>query len=110
MEVAVLLPVLLAVVLITVQVAIHHHAVNTAQAAAAACAERAAGYDATLGDGVAAARSVLSQVNGLDDARVVAHLQPGAVRCVVTGSSPGLLTGGAAQIVRTASQPTERLG
>ena len=104
-----MLPLVLAVVFGTIQLAIWHHAVNTAHAAAAACVERARGYDSTAADGEATARRLLAQVRGLDAPTVAAIDDGREVRCVVGGRAPVLLAWGVGPISEAASLPKERL-
>ena len=105
---AIILPILLLVVLGTVQIAVWHHANNTARAAASACAERARGFDHSAGDGDAAARRTLEQVHGLSEATVAAVDDGFEVRCTVTGTAPTLVSLGPS-ISQTVTMPKERL-
>lgn len=107
-EMAIIVPVLLLVVLGTVQVAVWHHGDNTARAAAAACAERARGYDHNAGDGGAAARRTLDQVRGLSEVTVTAVDDGVQVSCTVSGTAPTLVLHGP-RISQTVTMPKERL-
>ncbi len=104
------MPLLLAIVIGTVQLATFHHARSTAQAAAAACAERARGYDATTTDGERAGRSVLDQVPGITGATVRVTVNAVVARCEVTGTAPLLLAIGPSAVGATVELPRERVG
>ncbi len=108
-ELAIIVPVLLLVVLGTVQVAIWHHANNTARSAASACAERARGFDHTLDDGAAAAQRTLDQVDGLTEVSVEVTGDATTVVCRVSGNAPTLVHVGP-QISQAVTMPRERLG
>ena len=109
LELAIILPVVLLVVFGAIQLAIWHHADNTAHAAAATCAERARGFDHTVQDGIDAGQRLLSRVDGLADPSVEAYGTGREVRCVVTGRAPLLIGFGARSITRTATLPKERV-
>lgn len=108
-EMAIILPVLLLVVLGTVQVAIWHHANNTARSAASACAERARGFDHTLADGAATAEHTLRQVDALTEATVEVTGDTTTVECRVSGTAPTLIRVGP-RVSQTVTMPRERLG
>ena len=109
LELAIILPVVLLVVFGAIQLAIWHHADNTARAAASSCAERARGYDHTTRDGITAGEQLLSQVRGLDNPTVQAYGDGREVRCVVTGEAPLLIAIGDREISQTATLPKERV-
>jgi|GEM_PF-6969279 len=108
-ELAIILPVLLLVVFATVQLSVWHHAANTAQSAAAACAERARGYDSTAQDGSATAQRLLQQVHGLEQTSVRATDDGAEVRCTVTGTAPVIVTLGQGPITATVVLPKEHV-
>lgn len=107
LELAIIMPVVLFVVFGAIQLAIWHHADNTARAAASTCAERARGFDHDLRDGIAAGERLLAQANGLNAATVRAHRTGAEVRCVVTGRAPLLIAIGDDSITQTAVLPKE---
>lgn len=109
LELAIILPVVLVVIFGAIQLAIWHHADNTARAAASTCAERARGYDHTVADGVAAGEALLDQVRGLDGATVRARLSGDEVRCVVSGRAPLLIAVGDRTISQAVTLPKERV-
>lgn len=106
-ELAIILPVLLLVVFGTVQLAVWHHAANTAHAAAAACAERARGFDSSAADGRATAEHVLEQVDGLDDPVVGVVDNATEVTCTVTGTAPVVVTLGQGPVTSSVTLPKE---
>jgi len=106
---AIIMPLLWLVVLGTVQVAVWHHANNTARSAASACAERARGYDHTLDDGAAAAQRTLDQVDALREVTVEVVGDATTVECRVAGTAPTVVRVGP-QISQQVTMPRERIG
>lgn len=109
-ELAVIVPLLLVIIFATIQLATFHHARSTAQSAAAACAERARGFDATAADGERTGRRVITQVPGLSDPQIRVSLTNTQATCVVTGTAPVLVDLGSTAISATVTLPRERLG
>lgn len=91
-----------------IQGGVFYHARNAAQSAAAACAERARGEQATPSAGRQSAASVLAQAGALDDYTVAVSASAAAVTCTVTGHAPVVIDLGLGQIRQTATMPKDR--
>jgi hypothetical protein len=90
-ELAVLMPVVIALVLVPFQVGLWWHATQIAHAAAQEALDAAQIADATEADGVAAAAWFLDQAGNLTDPQVTVTLTADTVTVKVTGMAPRLL-------------------
>ena len=90
-ELAVLMPVVIALVLVPFQVALWWHATQVANAAAQEAVDTAQVADATESDGVAAAEWFLDQAGHLTNRQVTVTRGSDTVTAQVTGVAPRLL-------------------
>jgi len=112
-EAAVLMPVVVLLVLLSIQAGILYHAHTTALAAAEEGGRTAASTDGTEAAGYEAAQNFLSRVAGdeLRDTSVSVHQDDatGMVTTVVTGSALSLVPGWRPHVTATTKTPVERL-
>jgi Flp pilus assembly protein TadG len=92
-EVAVLMPVVIALVLVPFQLGLWWHAQQVAEAAAREAVDAAQVADATESDGVAAAQRFLDAAGNLADPQVTVIRDTETVSVDVTGRAPRLLPG-----------------
>lgn len=105
-------PVVLLLIFATVQGALHFHARNLAQAAAAEAVTAASVADGSAGDGQAAAEQFIAAAGGgtLEDTAVTVQRSAGSVTATVTGRSINILPGIPTPAIRqTVSGPVERV-
>jgi Flp pilus assembly protein TadG len=107
-ELAVLMPVLIALVLVPFQVALWWHAYQIADAAAREAVDAAQVATATQQDGVRAAEWFLEAAGNITDPKVVITRTSDTVAVDVTGRAPRLLPGFDWQVAAHASGPIER--
>ena len=107
-EVAVLMPVVIALVLVPFQVGLWWHASQVADAAAREAVDVAQVEGATEADGVAAARRFLDAAGNLTDPEVTVTRTTDTVTVEVTGRAPKLLPGYDWQVTSQAVGPVER--
>lgn len=107
-ELAVLMPVLIALVLVPFQVALWWHAHQIADAAAREAVDAAQVATATDDDGVRAAEWFLDAAGNITDAEVTITRTTDSVSVDVTGRAPRLLPGFDWQVAAHASGPIER--
>jgi Flp pilus assembly protein TadG len=110
LELAVLFPVILLLVFGTVQAALHFHARNIAQAAAAQAVSAGSVTTGTTGSAAAAAERFLAAAGDgtLVDTAVDVQRSPAAVTATVTGRAISILPGiGMPAIRQTVSGPVE---
>ena len=107
-EVAVLMPVVIALVLVPFQVALWWHAQQVAVAAAREAIDAAQVATATEADGVAAAHRLLDAAGNINQPVVTVTRRAETVTVEVTGRAPRLLPGFDWQVTATAEAPVER--
>lgn len=107
-ELAVVMPVLIALVLVPFQVALWWHARQVADAAATEAVDAAQIVDATEADGVRAAEWLLEAAGNLVDPQVTVNRTPETVTVEVTGRAPRLLPGFDWEVTAISSGPIER--
>lgn len=107
-ELAVVMPVLIALVLVPFQVALWWHARQIADAAAAEAVDAAQVATATETDGLRAAQWFLDAAGNLTDPEVTIVRTAEVVTVEVTGRAPRLLPGFDWAVTATASGPIER--
>jgi len=105
-EVAVLMPVVIALVLVPFQVGLWWHAKQVADAAAQEAVDAAQVADATENDGMAAASWFLDQAGNLEDPQVTVTRSVDTVTVEVTGQAPRLLF--TWSVTAVATGPVER--
>ena len=107
-ELAVVMPILIALVLIPFQVALWWHARQVADAAAREAVDAAQVATATEDDGIRAAEWFLEAAGNVTDPQVTVTRTAETVSVEVTGTAPRLLPGFDWQVTARASGPTER--
>ena len=107
-ELAVVMPVLIALVLVPFQVALWWHARQVADAAATEAVDAAQVIDATEADGVRAAEWLLDAAGNLVDPQVTISRTAETVTVQVTGRAPRLLPGLDWEVTAVSSGPIER--
>ena len=107
-ELAVLMPVLIALVLVPFQVALWWHAHQIADAAAREAVDAAQVATATGDDGIRAAEWFLEAACNITDPKVTITRTADSVSVDVTGRAPRLLPGFDWQVAAHASGPVER--
>ena len=107
-ELAVVMPVLIALVLVPFQVALWWHARQVADAAATEAVDAAQVAEATEADGVRAAEWLLTAAGNLVDPRVTVNRTAETVTVEVTGRAPRLLPGLDWEVTAVSSGPIER--
>jgi Flp pilus assembly protein TadG len=107
-ELAVVMPVLIALVLVPFQVALWWHARQIADAAATEAVDAAQVATATEADGLRAAQWFLDAAGNLTDPEVTVTRTADTVTVEVTGRAPRLLPGFDWEVTATASGPIER--
>ena len=107
-ELAVLMPVLIALVLVPFQVALWWHAKQVADAAAREALDAAQVETATEAAGEAAARRFLNVAGNIEAPQVSVIRSTDTVIVVVTGRAPRLLPGFAWAVTARAVGPVER--
>jgi Flp pilus assembly protein TadG len=107
-ELAVLMPVVIALVLVPFQVGLWWHAKQVADGAARHAVDTAQVAGATEADGEAAARRFLDSAGNLTDPAVSVTRSVDVVTVEVTGRAPRLLPGFDWQVTARASAPVER--
>ena len=107
-ELAVVMPILIALVLVPFQVALWWHARQIADAAATEAVDAAQVATATEADGLRAAHWFLDAAGNLTDPQVTIHRTADTVTVEVTGRAPRLLPGFDWEVTATASGPIER--
>ena len=107
-ELAVVIPVLIALILVPFQVALWWHARQVADAAANEAVDAAQVATATQQDGEAAAAWFLDAAGNLTDPQVTVTRTPDTVTVTVTGRAPRLIPGRDWAVTAVASGPIER--
>lgn len=107
-EVAVLMPVLIALVLVPIQVGLWWHAKQVADGAAREAVDSAQVVSATEADGEMAAHRFLDVAGNIEEPQVTVTLTADTVTVVVTGRAPRLLPGFDWQVTARAVAPIER--
>jgi hypothetical protein len=107
-EVAVLMPVVIALVLVPFQIGLWWHASQIADAAAREAVDAAQVEDGLEADGVAAARRFLAAAGNLTEPEVTVTRSTATVTVEVTGRAPKLLPGFDWQVTATAVGSLER--
>ena len=107
-ELAVLMPVLIALVLVPLQVALWWHAHQIADAAAREAVDAAQIVTATEDDGMRAAEWFLDAAGNIADAEVTVTRTADSVSVDVTGRAPRLVPGFDWQVAAHATGPIER--
>lgn len=105
-EVAVLMPVLIALVLVPFQVGLWWHATQVANAAAQEAVDAAQVADADETDGIDAATWLLDRAGNLQGRHITVTRSADTVTAQVTGTAPRLLFDWA--VTATATAPVER--
>ncbi len=107
-ELAVVMPILIALILVPFQVALWWHAKQVADAAAREAVDAAQVAAATDADGERAARWFLDAAGNITESRVTVTRTVDTVTVEVTGRAPRLLPGFDWQVTARASAPVER--
>lgn len=107
-ELAVLMPVLIALVLVPFQVALWWHAHQIADAAAREAVDAAQVVTATADDGMRAAEWFLNAAGNIVDPEVTVTRTADTVSVEVTGRAPRLVPGFDWQVAAHATGPIER--
>ena len=107
-ELAVVMPVLIALILVSFQVALWWHAKQVADAAAREALDAAQVETATEAAGEAAARRFLNVAGNIEAPQVAVTRSTDTVTVVVTGRAPRLLPGFAWEVTARAVGPVER--
>lgn len=107
-ELAVVMPVIIALVLIPFQVALWWHARQVAEAAAREALDAAQVVTATEDDGIRAAEWFLDAAGNITDPDVTVTRTVDTVTVDVTGRAPRILPGFDWQVTAHASGPVER--
>lgn len=107
-ELAVLMPVLIALVLAPIQLGLWWHASQVADAAAREAVDAAQVEGATQADGVAAAHRFLDAAGNLTDRHVTVTRTTDTVTVNVTGTAPRLIPGLDWQVASVAVGAVER--
>jgi Flp pilus assembly protein TadG len=108
-EVAIAMPALLLLVLVSVQAGLWFHARNLADAAAQQAARNASVLGATNADGQAAATQMLNDLGPtvVSDRTVTITRTATTVTVTVTGHAPQVIPGVTTDVTATATQPIE---
>ncbi len=107
-ELAVLMPVVIALVLVPFQVGLWWHAKQVADAAARQAVNAAQVEDGTEADGTDAAFRFLDAAGNITEPEVTVSRTPQLVTAEVTGRAPLLIPGMDWQVTARASGPVER--
>ncbi len=107
-ELAVIMPVLIALILVPFQVALWWHADQIADAAAREAVDAAQVADATEQDGIAAAEWFLHAAGNITEPQVTVTKTAETVNVEVTGRAPRLVPGFDWQVTAHADGPVER--
>lgn len=107
-ELAVIMPVLIALVLVPFQVALWWHAHQIADAAAREAVDAAQVATATADDGMRAAEWFLDAAGNITDPEVTVTRTTDTVSVEVTGRAPRLVPGFGWQVTAHATGPIER--
>jgi Flp pilus assembly protein TadG len=107
-ELAVVMPVLIALVLVSFQVGLWWHAKQVADAAAREGVDAAQVVAASKADGEVAAQRFLDVAGNITEPQVVVTRTTDTVTVVVTGRAPRLLPGFDWQVTARAVAPVER--
>ena len=107
-ELAVVMPVLIALVLVPFQVGLWWHAHQVAHAAAREAVDAAQVAEATEDDGIRAAEWFLDAAGNVTDPQVSISRTVDTVTVQVTGRAPRLLPGFDWQVTAEAAGPVER--
>ena len=107
-ELAVIMPVLIALVLVPFQVALWWHADQIADAAAREAVDAAQVVTATEEDGIRAAEWFLDAAGNITEAQVTVTRTTDTVSVEVTGRAPRLVPGFDWQVTARAAGPIER--
>ncbi len=107
-ELAVLMPVVIALVLVPFQVGLWFHAKQVAAAAARQAVDATQVEDGTERDGVEAAFRFLDAAGNITDPRVTVTRTADTVTASVTGQAPRLIPGMDWQVTARAAGPVER--
>lgn len=107
-ELAVVMPVLIALVLVPFQIALWWHAHQVADAAAREAVDAAQVVTATEDEGIQAAESFLDAAGNLTEPEVTVTRTTETVSVEVTGRAPRLLPGFDWQVTARAAAPIER--
>jgi Flp pilus assembly protein TadG len=110
LQLAVIFPVVLTLLLLSVQAGLFFHARHVARAAANEGLRAARLYDHTAGDGQAAAAQLLRQSGGdlISDEQVTAARDTNTASVSVTGHAISLLPGISLNVSETSTGPVER--
>jgi Flp pilus assembly protein TadG len=106
-ELAVVMPALLLLIMLTVQLGLWAHASHLARAAADAAATTAAAPDATPADGQAAAAGLLAQAGNLTDVTIVVDRSGDMAIATVRGTAPHVVPRFRWRVSATAAAPLE---
>lgn len=106
-QLAVVMPALLLLVMLTVQAGLWAHATHLAQAAADTAASTAALPDTTPHDARQAALGLLAQAGNLTDATVTVTLDQAQAAATVTGMAPQVVPGIRFGVTAQAAAPRE---
>lgn len=107
-ELAVVMPVLIALVLVPFQIALWWHAHQVADGAAREAVDAAQVATATDDDGIAAAEWFLDAAGNLTEPQVTVTRTAETVTVEITGRAPRLIPGLDWQVTARAAGPTER--
>ena len=107
-ELAVVMPVLIALVLVPFQIALWWHAHQVADGAAREAVDAAQVVTATDDDGIRAAEWFLDAAGNLTDPQVTVTRTAETVTVEITGQAPRLIPGLDWQVTARAAGPTER--
>ncbi|MDF1595118.1 MAG: pilus assembly protein [Acidimicrobiia bacterium] len=107
-ELAVVMPVLIALVLVPFQIALWWHAHQVADGAAREAVDAAQVVTATDGDGIRAAEWFLDAAGNLTDPQVTVTRTAETVTVEITGRAPRLIPGFDWSVAVRASGPVER--
>lgn len=107
-EVAVLMPVVIALVLVPIQLGLWWHAKAVADAAAREAVDAAQVASASEADGAAAAHRFLDMAGNIEEPKVVISITAETVTVEVTGRAPRLLPGFDWDVTARAVGPIER--
>lgn len=107
-QLAVLMPAILTVIMLTVQLALWAHGSHLAAAAADLAATTAALPDTTPAEGETAARDLLDRAGNLTDVDVTVHSDLDSVTATVRAAAPHLVPGLRFGVDAVAAAPLER--
>lgn len=107
-ELAVLMPVVIALVLVPFQMALWWHARQVADGAARQAVDAAQTQDGTEAEGIDAALRFLDAAGNITDPQVSVNRTTEIVTAEITGQAPRLIPGFDWQVTARAAGPTER--